>query len=86
MAVELELEHRRLVDELVAAGVYASEAEVVSVGLELVREREQRLAELDAALEASVVASKAGRTRPADEVFDELEAYIKGKLAERAPA
>ena len=86
MAVELEPEHRRFVDGLIAAGSYASEAEVISAAIELVREREQRLQELYETLEQSVADSKAGRTRPAEEVFDEVEAQIRRRMAARAAA
>ena len=86
MAIELELEQRRFVQKLVDVGRYASEAEVISVGIELVRDRELRLQELDESLERSVAESKSGRTRPAEDVFDELEARIRSRMAARAAA
>jgi antitoxin ParD1/3/4 len=66
------------VAELVASGRYNSKSEVLREGVRLVQEREARLAALDAALARGLADADAGRTRPADEVFDRLEARYRG--------
>ena len=65
------------VAELVASGRYNSKSEVLREGVRLVQEREARLAALDAALARGLADAEAGRTKPADEVFDRLEAKYR---------
>ena len=67
----------KLVANLVETGRYNSKSEVLREGVRLVQEREARLAALDAALSRSLADAKAGRTKPADEVFDRLEAKYR---------
>ncbi|EGF91390.1 hypothetical UPF0156 family protein [Asticcacaulis biprosthecium C19] len=71
-----------LVKRLVADGRYNNASEVVRDGLRMVEERERRLAALDAAVERSHADIQAGRTNPAEEVFDRLQA----KYADMAKA
>ncbi len=67
-----------VVARLVDSGRYNSKSEVLREGVRLVQEREARLASLDAAISRSLADAEAGRTKPADEVFDRLEAkYAK---------
>lgn len=76
MAISAELGKRleSVVDELVGNGRYNSKSEVLREGVRLVQEREKRLAILDAALAKGIVDADAGRVKPAEEVFDRLEA------------
>lgn len=54
----------------VDASCYSSKSE----GVRLVQDRETKLAALDAALARGMTDIEAGRTKPASEVFDRLEA------------
>lgn len=67
------------VNELVTKGRYNSKSEVLREGVRLVQEREAKLAALDAAIARGLADAEAGRLRPADEVFDRLEAKYKVK-------
>ncbi|MBE2274934.1 MAG: type II toxin-antitoxin system ParD family antitoxin [Rhodobacteraceae bacterium] len=62
------------VTKLVETGRYNSKSEVLREGIRLVQEREARLAVLDQALARGIADAEAGRTRPAAEVFAQLEA------------
>ncbi|MGB3418165.1 MAG: type II toxin-antitoxin system ParD family antitoxin [Mesorhizobium sp.] len=68
-----------VVNELVGTGRYNSKSEVLREGVRLVQEREQRLATLDAALAKGIADADAGRVKPAEEVFDRLEAKYLAK-------
>jgi len=76
MAISAELgpQLEAYVTKLVEKGRYGSKSEVLREGIRLVQEREARLAALDAAIEQGMADIRAGRTIPADEVFDRLEA------------
>lgn len=58
--------------ELVASGRYASADEAVREALNLLRQREAAWARLEADLRKGVADIDAGRTIPAEEVFDRL--------------
>ncbi len=62
-----------VVDSLVKNGRYGSKSEVLREGVRLVQEREAALAELEAELRLGLDDIEAGRTIPAEEVFDQLE-------------
>jgi len=68
------------VARLVESGRYNSKSEVLREGVRLIQEREARLAALDAALARGLADADAGRTRPADEVFDRLEGKYRAML------
>lgn len=69
------------VTQLVAAGRYNSKSEVLREGVRLVQEREARLAALDASIARGLNDAEAGRTKPAAEVFDRLEAKYRAMAA-----
>lgn len=62
------------VAKLVAEGRYNSKSEVLREGVRLIQDREARLAALDASIARGIADADAGRTTPAEEVFDRLEA------------
>lgn len=66
-----------VVNDLVAHGRYNSKSEVLREGVRLVQEREAALAEFYASIEQGVADIKAGRTKPAEEVFERLAAKYK---------
>ncbi|OYX37229.1 MULTISPECIES: type II toxin-antitoxin system ParD family antitoxin [unclassified Sphingomonas] len=59
-----------IVAELVTNGCYNSKSEVLREGIRLVQEREAWLAALDASIACGFEDAAAGRTQPADAVFD----------------
>ena len=73
-SVDLGSKLESVVTKLVSKGRYGSKSEVIREGVRMVEEREKRLEELDRALERGLADVKAGRTKPAKEVFDRLEA------------
>lgn len=76
-----------VVEDLVKNGRYNSKSEVLREGVRLVQEREAELAELNASLDRGIADIKAGRTRPAEEVFAELRAKYEAMVDadEKAP-
>ncbi len=58
---------------LIETGRYHSKSEVLREGVRLIQDREARLTALDASITRGVADAKAGRTKPAAEVFDRLE-------------
>ncbi len=85
MAISADLGSRLedVVNRLVTTGRYNSKSEVLREGVRLVEEREKRLAALDAALAKGISDADAGRSKPAEEVFDRLEAKYKA-VAQRS--
>ncbi len=70
-----QLEH--YVEQLVKRGRYNSKSEVLREGVRIIQDRETRLAALDASIARGLADTEAGRTRPAGEVFDRLEAKYR---------
>ncbi len=66
-----------VVAKLVETGRYNSKSEVLREGVRLAQEREARLAALDASIARGIADADAGRTFPAEEVFDELRAKYR---------
>lgn len=71
------------IQQLVDAGRYGSKSEVLREGVRLIQDRETRLAALDASIMRGIADANAGRTKPASEVFDRLEAKYRA-MAEQA--
>jgi antitoxin ParD1/3/4 len=65
------------VSQLVATGRYNSKSEILREGVRLIQDRETRLVALDASIARGVADADAGRTLPAAEVFDRLEAKYR---------
>ncbi|WP_197685854.1 type II toxin-antitoxin system ParD family antitoxin [Xanthomonas fragariae] len=72
-----QLEH--YVAKLVALGRYGSKSEVLREGGRLIQDRETRLAAPDASIARGLADVEAGRTKPAEEVFDRLEAKYRAQ-------
>lgn len=72
-SVDLGSKLESVVAKLVSKGRYGSKSEVIREGVRMVEEREKRLEELDRALERGLADAKAGRIKPAEEVFARLE-------------
>ena len=83
ISADLGIQLEGFVTKLVETGRYNSKSEVLREGVRLVQEREARLAALDASIARGLDDAAAGRTRPADAVFDRLEAKYRG-LADAA--
>ncbi|WP_337848241.1 type II toxin-antitoxin system ParD family antitoxin [Sphingomonas sp.] len=62
------------VARLVETGRYNSKSEVLREGVRLIQDRETRLAALDVSIARGLADADAGRTAPAESVFDRLEA------------
>jgi antitoxin ParD1/3/4 len=60
------------VTQLIESGRYGSKSEVLREGVRLIQDRETRLAALDASIARGLGDMDAGRTKPAEEVFDRL--------------
>ena len=80
ISVDLGVALEKVVTDLLDSGRYNSKSEVLREGVRLVQEREARLAALDAAIDKGLADVEAGRVKPADEVFDRLEAKYKSRL------
>jgi len=65
-----------LLQQLVDTGLYGSKSEVLREGVRL-QDRETRLAALDASIIRGIADADAGRTKPASDVFDRLEAKYR---------
>ena len=69
------------VQQLVETGRYGSKSEVLREGVRLVQDRETKLAALDASIVRGLADADAGRTKPAGEVLDRLEAKYRAMAA-----
>lgn len=65
------------VTQLIESGRYGSKSEVLREGVRLIQDRETRLAALDASIARGLGDMDAGRTKPAEEVFDRLAEKIR---------
>lgn len=73
ISADLGQQFESFVVKMVESGRYNSKSEVLREGVRLVQDREARLAALDASIARGIADADAGRTKPADEVFDRLE-------------
>lgn len=82
MAISADLGEKleAVVNDLVANGRYNSKSEVLREGVRLVQEREAYLKRVDEGIARGLEDVRAGRTRPAEEVFAELRAKYASKL------
>lgn len=71
------------IQQLVETGRYGSKSEVLREGVRLVQDRETRLAALDASIMRGIADADVGRTKPAGDVFDRLEAKYNA-MADKA--
>ena len=76
-SVDLGRQLEKFVSSLVDSGRYNSKSEVLREGLRLLQEREQRLKILNRSLDRGLASAKAGKVKPAEEVFDRLEAKYR---------
>ena len=77
ISADLGRQLESFVAELVDTGRYNSKSEVLREGVRLIHERETRLAALDASIGRGVADADAGRTKPAQDVFDRLESKYR---------
>ena len=86
MAISADLGEKleAVVNDLVANGRYNSKSEVLREGVRLVQEREAALAKLFVSLDRSIEDSKAGRTKPIEEVAERLTAKYRAMAKKRA--
>ena len=83
ISAELGTRLEAFVVSLVANGRYNSKSEVLREGVRLIQDREARLAEFEAAIQRGLDDLGAGRTTPADEVFDRLERKYQAMIDKR---
>ena len=83
ISAELGTQLEAFVTSLVADGRYNSKSEVLREGVRLVQDREARLADFDAAIRRGLDDLAAGRTTPAEEVFDRLERKYRAMIDKR---
>ncbi|HEX7783856.1 MAG TPA: type II toxin-antitoxin system ParD family antitoxin [Sphingobium sp.] len=74
ISADLGQQLETFVAKMVESGRYNSKSEVLREGVRLVQDREARLAALDASLARGMADADAGRSKPAEAVFDRLEA------------
>jgi antitoxin ParD1/3/4 len=72
ISVDLGEKLEAFVTDLVENGRYGSKSEILREGVRLVQEREAYLRDLDQKLQAGLDDIAAGRTKPAEEVFERL--------------
>lgn len=77
ISADLGFQLESFVSRLVETGRYNSKSEVLREGVRLVQEREARLAALDSSIARGLADVEAGRTKPAEGVFDRLEAKYR---------
>ncbi len=71
------------IQQLVDTGRYGSKSEVLREGVRLIQDRETRLSALNASIRRGIADADAGRTKPASDVFDHLDAKYRA-MADKA--
>ncbi|MBU6374085.1 MAG: type II toxin-antitoxin system ParD family antitoxin [Alphaproteobacteria bacterium] len=82
ISADLGDELEAFVAKLVETGRNNSESEVLREGVRCVQAHEAPLAALDASIERGAADAGSGRTKPADAVFDRLEAKYRSVAGE----
>ena len=77
ISADLGQQLENFVAGLVATGRYNSKSEVLREGVRLIQDREARLVALESSISRGLADADAGRTRPAGEAFDRLEAKYR---------
>ncbi len=77
ISADLGQQLEAFVSSLVETGRYGSKSEVLREGVRLIQDRETQLAALDAMIGRALADSDEGTGKPADEVFDRLEAKYR---------
>ena len=77
ISADLGQQLETFVASLVATGRYNSKSEVLREGVRLIQDRETRLAALDASVARGLADADAGKTTPAEDVFERLEAKYR---------
>lgn len=83
ISADLGQQLEAFVARLVESGRYGSKSEVLREGVRLIQDRETQLAALDAVIERAVADSEADKGKPADAVFDRLEARYRALASEK---
>ena len=83
ISADLGQQLEAFVTRLVESGRYASQSDVLREGIRLIQDREAQLAVLDKVIERSLANSEAGHGKPANEVFDRLEAKYRAMARDR---
>lgn len=83
ISADLGKQLERYIQQLVDTGRYGSKSEVLREGVRLVQDRETRLLALDASIMRGIADADAGRTKPAHDVFDRLDAKYRA-MADKA--
>jgi antitoxin ParD1/3/4 len=74
ISAELGQSLEKFITRLVKSGRYGSKSEVLREGVRLIQEREARLAALDMSIASGLEDARAGRSKPAADVFARLQA------------
>ena len=83
ISADLGQQLETFVARLVETGRYGSKSEVLREGVRLIQDREAQLAALDGVIERALADSDAGKGKPADAVFDRLEAKYRAMAGEK---
>ena len=83
ISADLGQQLETFVARLVETGRYGSKSEVLREGVRLIQDREAQLAALDGVIERALADSDAGKGKPADAVFDRLEAKYRALAGEK---
>ena len=81
ISADLGQQLESFVAKLVETGRYNSKSEVLREGVRLIQEREAKLAALDLAVARGLVDAAADRIKPAEAVFDRLDAKYRALSA-----